>query len=419
MKLIKINDYKKEYNNKYKCLTKFKETFIYYNNFNILILLLFIINILISIYLLIENKKNKNIIKELLFFKKSFEYKNNPLKNNYFPYDDKEMIGLYYPEINFDKIKEKLKNLNIIDSLIDLVNQLEIKLIYLEKEINMIKPISLYTSRKYFLKENNITYNEKNITELHEIINWIIIHKSNQLKGIASDKYLACKYTKLKLGKDLCQHRIAAYNSIEELSYKELSKYGNIVLKISNSCWNKVFISKDIKKKIFAKEMKKFKKSNEFEHGIIEIQPFHLYAKKRILVERQFIPLTDLYEFKLFIINNKIKFIHLKYNIDSKNKVYSIYDSHFNCLFKQKKIKGSPLNITSIFKKNILLNLKKFAIKLSEDFPNFIRVDLYIFQDKIYLSELTFASYRGLPMNREEKYVKDSIESFSRIDDYY
>ena len=134
-------------------MTKFKEILIYYNNFNIFILLLYIINILISIYLLIENKKNKNVIKELLFFKKSFDYKNNSLKNNYFPYDDKEMIGLYYPEINFDKIKEKLKNLNIIDSLIDLINQLEVKLIYLEKEINIIKPISLYTSRKYLLME--------------------------------------------------------------------------------------------------------------------------------------------------------------------------------------------------------------------------------------------------------------------------
>ena len=131
-----------------------------YGNFNIL---LFLLLITISSHLLIENRKNKNIIKELLFFKKSFEYKNISLKNNYFPYNDKEMIGLYYPEINFDKIKVKLKNLNIIDSLIDLINQLEIKLIYLEKEINIIKPISFYTSRKYFLKENNIIYNEKNV----------------------------------------------------------------------------------------------------------------------------------------------------------------------------------------------------------------------------------------------------------------
>jgi hypothetical protein len=414
MKLIKI-DYNNENNNKNKYLTKFKTIF---NNHNIILLLL-IINIIISNYLLIENKKNKKIIKEILDFKNSFNLKNNTLKNNYFPNNDKEMIGLYYPEINFDKIKVGLINSNIIDSLIDLVNQLEIKLIYLEKEINITKLISFYTSRKYYLRERNISYNENNLTQLHEIINWITIHKSSQLKGIASDKYLACKYIKLKLGKNLCKHRIAVYNSLEELNYNKLSKYGNIVLKVSNSCWKTVFISNDTKIDNFEKKMKIFKKLYEFEHGIIDVQPFHLYAKKRIIVEKQFDPLTNLYEFKIFIINNKIKFIYLEYYLNKAKKVYLIYDTNYNFIFKNKIVNATPINLTSLFKKDVLKKIKEYAIKLSKDFPNFIRVDLYIFHDKIYLSELTFASYSGLPMDRKEKYVKDAIENFSRIDDYY
>ena len=86
------------------------------------------------------------------------------------------------------------------------------------------------------MEKNNITYNEDNITELHEVINWITIHKSNQLKGIASDKYLSCKYVKLKLGKNLCQQRIAVYNNLKEINYEELYHYGDIILKISNYC---------------------------------------------------------------------------------------------------------------------------------------------------------------------------------------
>ena len=61
------------------------------------------------------------------------------------------MIGLYCPEINFVNIKKRLKNLFTkyffyldIDSLIDLINQYEIKLIYLEKEITITKIISFY-----------------------------------------------------------------------------------------------------------------------------------------------------------------------------------------------------------------------------------------------------------------------------------
>ena len=115
---------------------------------------------------------------------------------------------------------------------------------------------------------------------MHEIINWVIIHQSNQLKEIASDKYLACKYVKFKFWINLCPKRIAIYNNISELNYKELSKYGDIVLKISNSCWKSFFISKNETFDSFSKKIEMFKKMYEFEHGIVNTQPFHLYEKK-------------------------------------------------------------------------------------------------------------------------------------------
>jgi hypothetical protein len=170
---------------------------------------------------------------------------------------------------------------------------------------------------------------------------------------------------------------------------------------------------------IFNKSIRRFKILYQFDHGIIEIQPFHLYAKKRIIVEKQFEPRTDLYEFKIFILNRKIKFIYFENFLNSTHKTYTIYDPNYNYLFRYTKYNATTLNITSLFKKEVLETLNKYAIKLSEDFPNFIRVDLFIFHQKIYLSELTFASYSGLPMDREEKYVKEALRHFSRVDDYY
>ena len=78
-------------------------------------------------------------------------------------------------------------------------------------------------------------------------------------------------------------------------------------MKISNSCWKSVFISNTTSIESFNKKLKKFKKLLESEHGLLEAQFFHLYAKKRIIVEKQFSPLTDLYEFKFFIVNHDIK----------------------------------------------------------------------------------------------------------------
>ena len=413
MKLVKLDFQKGNNFNKNKCLFEFKALF--KNN---IILLFFFINIIITAYLFIDNINQKRIIKEILNSSNPLYYKNKDMKNNY-PYNDKEMIGLSYPDIDYDKIKEKIKKLNIIGSLVDLINQLEIKLIYLEKEINITKIISFYTSRKYYLKEHRIRYNEKNITQLHEIVNWLIIHQSNQLKGIASDKYLACKYVKIKLGINLCQQRIAIFNNTQELNYKELSKYGNIVLKVSNSCWKTIFINNNETLESFNEKINIFKKLYEFDHGVINMQPFHLYPKKRIIVEKQFTPLTDLFEFKIFVLNRDIKFIYLEYYLNSTNEVYLIYDKNYNFKFRNNHYQIKPLNIKAMFKKDILEKIKAYAIKLSEDFPNFIRVDLYIFHNNIYLSELTFASSDGLPLDKNETYILDAVKNFSRVDNYY
>jgi len=40
--------------------------------------------------------------------------------------------------------------------------------------------------------------------------------------------------------------------------------------------------------------MKKIKNLMEYDHGLEDIQFFHLYPKKRIIVEKLFSPLTDL-----------------------------------------------------------------------------------------------------------------------------
>ena len=147
---------------------------------------------------------------------------------------DKDMIGLHYPEITFEEIKANLMNNKFKSSLIKFLEELEIKLIYLEKEINATKINAFYTARTLLLKERNIKYDDSNITELHNIVSWLVIHRSTQLKGIVSDKYLVCKYAKMKLGIDLCPQRIGVFNSVDEIDFNNLTKLGNVILKISN-----------------------------------------------------------------------------------------------------------------------------------------------------------------------------------------
>ena len=89
-----------------------------------------------------------------------------------------------------------------------------------------------------------------------------------------------------------------------------------------------------------------------------------------------------------------------------------IFDKNFN-LIKQKESGNFSINI---FKREILDEIKLIAIKLSNDFPNFVRVDLYIFHNKIYLSELTFDSQQGIPIFTNMQSFNDEIIKWKRIE---
>lgn len=299
-----------------------------YNNKNFIkyfILLFFFIIILIIISMIILFFYFLNIIKNQNS-KISFLFKNQELLNNFKSYlvqndimkenssiqtdfkdnsnnisfleDDKDMIGLKYPMILYDQLKIGLIQKNLTFTLIEFLRQLEIKLFYLEKEINVTKLNTFYNIRTLYLKKRNILYDDSNINELHNIISWLVIHKSTQLKGIASDKYLACKYVKLKLGINLCEHRIGVYNNVNEINFNKLIKIGNIVLKISNGCHDLVYIYKDRKNDINKIKSKVTYYFNR-EYNLIIPEFFHFYSKKRIIVEKIFIPFNDLYEFNI------------------------------------------------------------------------------------------------------------------------
>lgn len=181
----------------------------YYSIFKLSTILILFINILIMLYLILENIKIKNLVKELTnanniifsnknnkymgkeiinFEKEIFADKINNIENELLKikeailksndkknlkiindnkeknkkirkddlYIDKDMIGLKYPEINFDIIKNYLIENKITFALYEFLEQLEIKLIYLEKEINITKLNSFYTTRTLYLKKNKV-----------------------------------------------------------------------------------------------------------------------------------------------------------------------------------------------------------------------------------------------------------------------
>ena len=352
-------------------------------------------------------------------FKEKTEFKNisNSLVNNKSEQNniilnyDEDMVGLEYPEINFEDIKLELINGKLLHSLYKFFQQLQCKLIYLEKEINVTRLFSYYTSRTLYLEKKKIKYDDSNIAQFYQMISWLVIHKSTQLKGIASDKYLACKYAEMKLGENLCPHRIDVYDTIEEIDFEKLIKIGNVVLKVSNGCRDNIFIRNNS-----PNDIEKIKQELKFhfnrDYSLLYPEFFHLYAKKRIVLERIFEPISDLFEFKYSFINREIKLISVRAFVNN-DLLFFHYNPDYTPT-KDKRVKGFDI---LQFDKEILGKLRNYAIKLSEDFPNFIRVDLYVFQNKIYLSELTFDHMNGVPDNTFEKNsaIREAVKNWKRI----
>ena len=399
MKNIKIRKYtkisKQSYKNHYLAYTFLN--FIVKKSHSILIS----INFIMTIYLLIQNSRINTLNKELSSVKSIYKKEDLIV--------DEDMVGLKYPKIQFEKIKANFLKGKIISSFLEFFFQLETKLIYLEKEINATKLNSFYTTRILYLRGRRVNYNDERITQFNDIINWLIIHKSTQLKGIVSDKYLACKYVQMKLGKNLCPQRVGVYNNVEEVDFEKIIKMGNVVLKVSNGFNDNIFITE---KNINIEKIKSdliFHFNRDYPLRIPSF--FHLYSKKRIVLEKLFVPRTDLFEFRIFLINHSIKMMLLNYIKDNR-MVAAYYDENFNSI----KDVGKAFYDTSKFNSSTLNEMKSYAIKLSEDFPNFIRVDLYIFHDKVYLSELTFDSHSGIPVFGDIKHFTDGVKTWKRVD---
>ena len=129
-------------------------------------------------------------------------------------------------------------------------------------------------------------------------------------------------------------------------------------------------------------------------------------------METIFEPATDLFEFKFFVVNRDIKFFMIYFY--KENKIYkNFYEPNYKLLNFSEVL---DWDIFSNFEISILDKLKYYAYQLSEDFKNFIRVDLYVFHKKIYLSELTFDSVHGLPFFASKEIVINAGKNFTKYE---
>ncbi|EFK2888055.1 hypothetical protein I6H01_03920 [Escherichia coli] len=260
----------------------------------------------------------------------------------------------------------------------------------------LITPDSLII-KKQFLEYQGYPLGLNNPKTLNQKLQWLKLNDRTLLHTICADKIRVREYVENRLGtRDNIIDLLKVYDTPFDITFESLPQ-GKFVIKSNHYCGD-YFIVRD-KNLLNIDEVKwKFIRTlncNIYHHGR-EWQ--YKNIDRRIIVERLLedeagkVP-NDI---KIHCFNGEPKFIYVSLDREGGN-YRSIYDTSWNMLdfcWARRGKDLSKFNVKNISKPSQLENALNISKKLSQGFK-YLRVDLYLVQEKIYVGELTFHQGSG------------------------
>lgn len=247
--------------------------------------------------------------------------------------------------------------------------------------------------------------NLSNPTLFTEKIQWLKLSDKNKLYTQCADKYLVRKYVEAKIGSMYLIPLVFETKNYQDIHSSNLPDYPVIIKTTHDS--GGVFIIKNKNKANFYKLRKNLKNQLSKNHYFNSREWEYKNIQPRIIVEKL---LKDnsgnnqLNDYKIHCFHGVPTFIQTIFDrgIDTKE---DWYDTEWNL---QDVYYFSP-NKKLLEKPKQLSKLLEVAQELSQEFL-YVRVDLYIVNNKIYFGELTFRPYGGFmkftPENFDNKLGK-------------
>lgn len=146
---------------------------------------------------------------------------------------------------------------------------------------------------------------------------------------------------------------------------------------------------------------KMFNKFLKTDYGKKTVEPHYSKIKPRIIIEQAMTDLSSLPdEYKIHVFNGKAKYLYLVTGRgkDIKYNNYYIDWTPFN----EAQFNGWDTSEKQLKKPEQFDEMVKFAEKIASPFP-FVRVDLYLINNKIYFSEMTFTPAKGTLIFDDDK----------------
>lgn len=223
------------------------------------------------------------------------------------------------------------------------------------------------------------TFNEK--------IQFRKLYDENPLYSICADKYRVREYVKNKIGEE---YLIPLYLVTDKLTEEQWDKLPNKFVAKTNHDSGTVKIVKD-KTKVNKKEIiRELNTQLKFDYGILSMEKYYSDIPRKIIVEK-FLE-DNIIDYKFMCFSGKVENCFICLNRKTTGLNIDFYDINWNLLPFERHYKNSGQKIPKpiLYKKMIEL-----SEKLSEDF-DFVRVDLYEVNNKIYFGELTFCPGSGM-----------------------
>jgi len=242
--------------------------------------------------------------------------------------------------------------------------------------------------KKKFKKIHSYELNLKKPKTFNEKIQYRKVYGNHKFMSLIADKYRVRKYVKDRIGEEYLIPLLAVYDRI---TVEDLKKLPNqFVIKTNHgSGKNHIEIVRnkiEVNLEELALKMNKALKEN-FGYGTY--QDFYSLIEPKIMVEELLLDNNQIpedYKFHCFKNkgNNKI-FIQVDKGRFDKHK-RNLYDENWG--FIEMKHNSIYLHSKPMKEPNNFSEMKKLAISLLEDF-DYIRVDFYSINGKIYFGELT------------------------------
>lgn len=223
-----------------------------------------------------------------------------------------------------------------------------------------------------------------------EKIQWLKLNGNLEKYSDYVDKYKVREFIKNEIGEEYLIPLYAVYDDPDKINYQNLpSKF---VIKLNTGSGYNIIVhdkKKINEKKIYFKLKKWFKE----DYAKMKKEPQYKNVDKKILVEKYIEDKNEkLLDYKFFCFNGKVKFLKIDYDRYKEHKV-NFYDEKFNRInLKEGNLKNNPFDIE---KPDNFDKMIEICEKLSAKF-DFVRIDLYNLDGKIYFGELTFTPAAGI-----------------------